>query len=89
MCDPVTIAAFIGAGATLGASALAPKPGKPPPTPASTPEGAKAPAATVRVGAGQIDNTTDTGNVSLTPTVEKRTFGTAIGGLGKSADLVL
>jgi len=90
MCDPITLTALIGGAATLGSAALAPKPAKPPPIPAATPDAVRAPNATVRVGNGQDDNTTaTTNNPTLTPTVEKRTFGKPVGGLGKSVDLVL
>lgn len=77
-------------GGALGlASVLAtPKPSMPPPlpNPAATPDAPREGGATVRVGAGQEDQTTDTGQPT-TPFsfVEQRGSGKALGGLGKSS----
>lgn len=89
MCDPLTIGLISGV-ASLGASLAAPKPASPPPIPAAAPDNPRAPGATVRVGDGQNDNTSDNSNTAtVTPQTEKRVFGKPVGGLGRSTDLAL
>jgi hypothetical protein len=84
MCDPF-IGALLAGGLSLGSALMAPKPAAPPPIPAPTPQGSRAPGATVHVGAGQEDNTTQTDKVQPAPLLgETRSVGRPVGGLGKS-----
>lgn len=84
MCDPIS--GLLLAGATsLAGSLMTPSPAKPPPLPAVTPAGARAPGATVHVGDGQDRNVNDQENAPTNqPFVERRLFGRPVGGLGKS-----
>lgn len=70
----------------LGASLLAPKPKMPPApeVPATSADAAREAGATVRVGAGKDDDTSDVFGVSTTTTPETRIFGKPVGGLGKA-----
>lgn len=57
----------------------------PPPLPATTPAGARAPGATVRVGTGQDEGTnTDSNQPTKATFVPKRSAGQAFGNLGRS-----
>lgn len=82
MCDPLTI---LGGVLGLGASLMGPSPAKPPPLPATDADAARSAGATVRVGDGQNDETTEN---DATPYVgrqaETRVFGRPVGGLGRS-----
>lgn len=72
----------------LGSVLAAPKPSKPPavPQPAAAPDATREAGATVRVGAGQEDKTTNTDNPNAPYSfVEQRGSGKALGGLGKSS----
>ena len=84
MCDPATLGLIFSGAAGLGSTLLAPTPAAPPPLPATAPDAAKKPGATVRVGDGQDDNTTDAAPVTLARTPERRVFGRPVGGLGRS-----
>ncbi len=85
MCEPTTLALLFGGVASLGSTLMAPKPAAPPPIPAAAPDRARAPGATVRVGDGQDDKTTDPNSpVNITPREDTRVFGRPVGGLGKS-----
>lgn len=83
MCDPLTILGLVGGiGSAVLGVASAPKP---PPLPALTPPGSKAPGATVKIGTGadELENTDPTSSDTerLAPT---RLAGTSLGGLGRS-----
>lgn len=84
MCVETLAAALIGLGGSLGSALLAPSAAEPPPLPAKAPDQTKAPGATVRVGNGQEDETTDSGPVQLNRTTDTRVFGRPVGGLGMS-----
>lgn len=84
MCDPFT-GALLAGGLSLGSALMAPKPAAPPPIPAATPNAARAPGATVRVGNGQDDDTTKNPTVQPIGLIgETRSVGRPVGGLGKS-----
>ena len=84
MCDPITGLLLAGATSLVG-SLAAPKPAKPPELPAITPDGARAPGATVHVGDGQTKDANEDANApNRTQFVEQRLFGRPVGGLGKS-----
>lgn len=85
MCGwEVLLAGALGLGSVLAQ----PKPSKPPalPNPAATPDAPRESGATVRVGAGQEDQTTKTdGPTNPFSFTEQRGSGQALGGLGKSS----
>lgn len=91
MCWQALLAPLLGAVATVGASAITAKSNKPADPPAVTmPQSAMAAdqarkaGATVHVGDGKDDATTEVKGVSNTQIAETRIFGKPVGGLGKS-----
>lgn len=84
MCEPTSLALLFGGLASGGAALLGNKPAAPPPIPATAPEAAKKPGATVRVGDGQDKNAVEGAPVALVDQTERRVFGRPVGGLGKS-----
>jgi hypothetical protein len=86
MCDPITLSLLVGGATSLGGALLAPKAPAPPELPATAAAEARKPGATVRVGDGQDDETTEATTAErLSPTVERRVSGKALGGLGKGS----
>lgn len=85
MC-PQFLIPLIGAGMGLVGSLVGPSLAKPPKAqePAAPADAARTAGATVRVGDGQDDKTTDTGTVGNVTMPETRVFGRPVGGLGKS-----
>ena len=74
----------LGVGGAV-APLLAPKPAGPPPLPAITPAGARAPGATVRVGTGQDEGTnTDENKPTTAKFMATRSSGQAFNNLGRS-----
>ena len=73
----------LGIGAAA-APLLAPAPPGPPPLPATTPAGARAPGATVRVGTGNEMTNKETNAPGTAKFVAQRTTGTPYGNLGRS-----
>lgn len=85
--DPLTLltAALSVGGTAAGVIGAANAP-KPPPLPASTPAGARAPGATVRVGTGQDEGSNTATNAPNKPgfTAERKVGKTFGGSLGRS-----
>lgn len=77
---------IIAGALAAGSSLLAPKPKMPPApeVPATSADAAREAGATVRVGAGKDDDTSDVFGVSTSTTPETRIFGKPVGGLGKA-----
>lgn len=86
MCTGIEL--LLGLAGLGGAVAplFAPKAPDPPPLPAATPAGARAPGATVRVGTGQDAGTNTDANEPGKPAgfVAKRSAGAAFSNLGRS-----
>lgn len=91
MCWQALLLPLLGAAGTIGAAAITAKSNKPADPPAvEIPQSANAAdqarktGATVRVGDGKDDETTDVKGVTNTQIAETRLFGKPVGGLGKS-----
>lgn len=87
MCTGLELIPLISGVLGVGSSVVSAASSSPPvpEVPATSADGARSAGATVRVGSGKNDSTSDSTTVSSTGTSETRIFGKPVGGVSNSS----